>query len=91
MNGYSDSEVFRLLNQEKRDKKEKSIQQTINILNKNKIEYSNTHTPNVVSIKFKEDFIQLSLKKQGKKVKYCQNQIWQTTDLNILINQIKTK
>lgn len=87
---YSEnSEVFCYWNEKKADRKEKGIQQTINILNKNNIEYNTTHTHNVVSIKLKDEFIQLSLKKHGKKVKYCYNQKWYTSDLDLLINTIK--
>lgn len=85
----SDADAFRSLNEKKAEKKEKGIQQTINLLNKNSIEYNTTHTHNVVSIKLKDEFIQLSLKKHGKKVKYCYNQKWYTSDLDLLINTIK--
>lgn len=91
MDKYSDSEVFRALNQEKSDKKYKSIKDTINFLEKNNIKYDKTHTPNVVSIRLKNDFIQLSLKKQGKKVKYCYNQKWNTIDLELLIKKLKNE
>jgi hypothetical protein len=84
----NDSDGFRSLNEKKKIKEQKEIQKMIDILKFNNINYTSTHTINVVSIKLNDDFIQVSLKKKGNKVKYCFNQKWDTINLDLLINKI---